>query len=283
MSEQQSRKSNVNGRPSLNGNPDRPKPAPSKLEVLLDVAKLHSLPSEQQDLYLFTFATDLEKYVGSLELEELNAKQTSLSEEILQVIGLPSPLLSKAVRTQLGRTYCHVLSQGSRKILFETVNKLVGIISTGKGEKDIQNKYAATYCLGEVYKAAGDSAINLSSLASASLLKLLKPAQNHAGLRAGIFQALGKIVQSIEGSMEESTARDVWKQALKMASSDKASLVQARACGCLEQLGRHTTYFENINDFENLKNAIWKVAETGHAFGSTCRSILPCDGAREGS
>ena len=262
MSEQQSRKSNVNDRPSVNGHAGRTGPAPIGSKVQLDVAKLHSLPSEQQDLYLFTFAIDLEKHVRSLALEELNDEQEALNKEILQVINLPSPTPSKAVRNQLGRSYVQILGRGSRKILFETVNKLVGVITTGKGEKEVQNKHAAAYCLGEVYKAAGDSAINLSSLACASLLKLLKQAQNHAGLRAAIFRALGKIVESIQGSIEDSVARDIWKQAQKGASSDKAVLVQTRACGCLEQLTKNTNYFESVNDFDTLKTAIWKAADT---------------------
>ena len=262
MSDQQSRKPIVNGRPNINGSAERLGPAPTGSKLQLDIAKLHSLPSEQQDLYLFTFAIDFEKHVGSLELKELNVEQDSLNNEIFQVISLPSPTPSKAVRYQLGRCYAHILGKGSRKILFETVNRLAGILSTGKGEKDIQDKHAAVYCLGEVYKVAGDSAINLSSLACACLLRLLKPAQSHAGLRAAVFQALAKIVKSIQGSIEESVARDVWKQAHKVALSDKAALVQARACGCLEQLINHTAYFENVNDFETLKNAIWKAAET---------------------
>ena len=262
MSEPQGRKSIANGRPVANGHVGNVVSAPAESKLQLDIAKLHSLPSEQQDLYLFTFAVDLEKYVGSLRLEDLNVKQQELNKEILQVISLSSPTPSKAVRNQLGRSYVHILGNGSRKILFETVNKLVGIVNTGKGEKDIQNKHAAAYCLGEVYKAAGDSAINLSSLTCSSLLRLLKQAQNHAGLRAAIFKALEKIVGSIHGSIEESVARDIWKQAQKVAASDKAALSQARACNCLESIVRYTEYFDTVTDFEALKTTIWKAAET---------------------
>ena len=279
MPERQGQKSDVNGRLTVNGSSDGAGHGPKETKIQLDIAKLHSLPSEQQDLYLFTFAIDLEKHARSLELEELNATQEALNQEIFQVIGLSSPAPSKAVRNQLGRSYAHILGKGSRKILFETVNKLVEVISTGKGEKEIPNKHAAAYCLGEVYRAAGDSAMNLSSLACTSLLRLLKPAQNHAGLRAAIFTALGKIVECMRGKLEESVARDIWKQARTVASSDKAALVQARGCGCLEQLISNTTYFENINDFETLKTAIWKASETStpaarHAAASCLAAAL---------
>ena len=231
----------------------------------LDVQKLHSLPSEQQDLYLFQFSVDLEEYTGSLSHEDVCVQQGGIAKETLQIIGLSSPAPSKAVRNNLGRTYASLLGNGNRKILFETVNQLCGIINAGKGEKDLQIKHAAAHCLGEVYKAAGDSAINLSSLASSSLLRLLKPAQNHAGLRAAVFRALGKVIGMIKGSIEETVARDIWKQGRSFAATDKAALVQARSCGCLQQLITYTEYFDTITEFDLLKTTIWKTCENSVA------------------
>lgn len=228
----------------------------------LDVPKLHSLPSEQQDLYLFTFSVELEGYVTSLGYESLCAQQTDLAKELVQIIGLSSPVPSKSIRNNLGRIYACILGKGNRKILFESVNQLSALVNAGKGEKELQNKHAAVHCLGEIYKAAGDSAINLSSLACLSLLRLLKPAQNHSGLRAAIFKALERIIGAIQGSIEESVARDIWKHGRTAVSGDKAALVQAKACGCLEQLIIGTNYFDIVNDFENLKSAIWKACET---------------------
>ncbi len=228
----------------------------------LDVPKLHSLPSEQQDIYLFTFSVELEGYVASLEYESLCVEQTEIAKELVQIINLSSPQPSKAIRSNLGRIYACLLGKGNRKILFETVNQLSASVNAGKWEKELQNKHAAVYCLGEVYKAAGDSAINLSSLACSSLLRLLKTAQNHAGLRAAIFKALGNIIGSIQGSIEEPIAREVWKQGRAAISGDKAALVQAKACECLEQLIVGTEYFDTVNEFESLKTAIWKACDT---------------------
>lgn len=228
----------------------------------LDVPKLHSLPSEQQDLYLFQFSVEIEIHTSCLNYEDLCAQQGDLAKQLIQIIALSSPAPSKAVRSNLGRTYASILGKGNRKILFETVNQLSGIINTGKGEKELQTKHAAVHCLGEVYKAAGDSAINLSSLASTSVLRLLKPAQNHAGLRAAIFRTLEKIVGIVQGSIDESIARDVWKQGRLVAITDKAVLVQARACRCLEQLIRCTRYFDTTTEFEALKTAVWKVCDS---------------------
>ena len=253
----------------------------------LDVPQLHSLPSEQQDLYLLKFVIGLESYIDRLEHEALCAKQGDLAEEILQIIGLGSPVPSKAIRNSLGRCYTTILRNGNRRILFESISQLCGIISTGKGEKELSTKLAAVHCLGEVYKAAGDSAINLSSHACLSVLRIWKAAQNHAGLRAAIFRALGKVIGAIKGSMEESIARDIWKQARVAAATDKAGLVQSRACVCLQELVAGTSYFDTTTDYDALKIAIWKAIESPipnarHAAAS-CLAVVLIKSYSEGS
>lgn len=251
-----------NTAPTANGNAGISEKGGVSPRVRLDVPKLHSLPSEQQDLYLFTFTVELEGYVSSLDYEASCTQQVDLIQEAFQIILLSSPLPSKAVRNNLGRCYASILGKGNRKALFESVNQLVAVVNAGKGERELHNKHAAVHCLGELYKAAGDSAINLSGLVCSSLLRLLKPAQNHAGLRAAVFRSLGQVVGMIQGSLEDSIARDIWKAARVAASGDRADLVQIRACQCLQKLVLCTTYFETTGDFENLKTAIWKACET---------------------
>ena len=265
--------------PITNGNAGNPEKGSLPPKIRLDIPKLHSLPSEQQDLYLFTFTVELDSYIGSLGYEVLCAQETDLTKETLQIINLSSPIPSKAVRNNLGRCYATILGKGNRKTLFESVNQLVAVVNAVKGEKELHNKHAAVHCLGELYKAAGDSAINLSSLVCSSLLRLLKPAQSHAGLRAAIFRALEKVVGMIHGSIEDSIARDIWKAGRLTASGDKAAMVQARACQCLKSLLSYTNYFETTGDFENLKAAIWKAFETStpatrHAAASCLASAL---------
>ena len=265
--------------PVTNGIAESPGGGGLPFKVRLDIPKLHSLPSEQQDLYLFTFTVELESYASSLDYETLCTQQTDLTKETFQIINLSSPIPSKAVRSNLGRCYATILGKGNRKTLFESVNQLITVVNTGKGEKELYNKHAAVHCLGELYQAAGDSAINLSSLVCSSLLRLLKSAQNHTGLRAAIFQTLGKLVGMIQGSLEDSVARDIWRAGRAAASGDKAALVQKKACHCLQKLISCTTYFETTGDFENLKTAIWKACETStpaarHAAASCLASAL---------
>lgn len=230
----------------------------------LDVKKLKALPSEQQELLLLNFVSDLSKHVRSLEPDDCTAQQVPLKREIFQIISLPSPQPSRVVRNNLGKCLAHILGKGDRKLLFETINELVAILTAtkAKGDADIRARHAAVSCLGEVFAAAGDSAIGLHSLTCATLLKTLKSSGSHAGLRASVFIALSKIVGMVEGSMEESVSRDIWKQGRNLATSDKGMLVVVSACRCLKALVKHTAYFQNSTDFDKLEAVIFKVFDS---------------------
>lgn len=236
--------------------------APKASKIDLDITKLHSLPSEQQNLYLLTFTLSLESYVCSLSHDDICLQQAQVTKQLLQIVNLGAPVPTRVIRNSLGRCWSYMLREGDRKPLYESINQLLAIISAGKNEKELHNRLAAVYCLGEVYKAAGDSAITLSNISCSGLLRLLKVAHNHVGLRAAIYRALEKLVGSIQNSLDEGTARDTWKSARAAASGDKAALVQANACRCLEQLISSTTYFDSASDFEALKSTIWKTYDS---------------------
>ena len=250
-----------------------------KTEIELDVSKLHSLPSEQQDLYLFTFVMRLESYVESLVPETLISQQTHLKSELLQVINLQSPAATRVIRKGLGRCFSRIFEKGDRRILYESITELVELVNVGKNDKEFKNRHAAVYCLGEIYRVAGDSATNLASITCSTLTRLIKSAYSHVALRSAIFKTLGKVVGAVESSLDEVVARDIWKQARNTASGDKGALVQVNACWCLEQLIRGTFYFNNATDFESLKSTIWKVGDSliaavRHASASCLASVL---------
>ena len=236
---------------------------PSKFR--LDVPKLQSLPSEQQDLYIFTFALDLERFVYKLSQDELSAKQLALSQLLLQIIGLVTPIPTRVIRRGLGRCFSRIFEKGDRKSLYDSINLLLAIVGSGKGEKELSAKHAAVYCLGEIYKTAGESAISLSFSSASTLLRLSKTAQKHVGLRGAILTALGKIVEGVNASIDEGLARDIWKNARAAASADKAALVQQNACSCLKNLIKFTAFFDTAGDYDNLKSTIWKVCESPSA------------------
>lgn len=244
----------------------------------LDVSRLHSLPSEQQDLYLLTFTASLDNHVRSLDKDGVSSQQTHIKKELFQIIELSSPAPTRVIRNTIGRSFAEIFGRGDRKLLYESINELLGIINTGKGEKELRRTHAAVHSLGEIFRAAGDSAISLSSLTCSSLIRLLKLAQNHVGLRGATFKALGKIVDSVRGSIDGAIAREIWKQARASASGDKAAYVQISACECLQDLVKGTAHFDNASDFESLKSAIWKICDSSVApvrrSGASCLAFI---------
>ncbi|ROT35870.1 ARM repeat-containing protein [Sodiomyces alkalinus F11] len=230
----------------------------------LDLPKLQSLATDQQQLFLFTHVSALTKHVLALSPDDCTAQQMYIKKEIFQILTLTSPQPTRVIRNNLGRCLAHILGIGDRKLLFETVNDLISILAGGKGKTEASQraKHAAVTCLGDVFAAAGDSAIGLHPLACTSMLKLLKASWNNAGLRAAVFLSLGKLVSMVRTSMDETITRDMWKQSRSFATSDKGSLVVVSACRCLKALVRHTPYFDNSGDFDKLQAAVFKIIDS---------------------
>lgn len=230
----------------------------------LDVQKLHALPSEQQDLYLLTFSSDLTRHVAALDADGASAQQIYVKKELFKVINLSSPSATRVIRNNLGQCFAAIFGKGDRKLLFESARELIALAGT-TGEKDIRIKYTAVHCLGALFEAAGDSAISFSSLACATLLKQFKSAQNHAGLRAALFKSLGRIIRGVGVSSDEATVRDIWRQARNATNGDKSFLVQANACSCATQMVQNTPYLDNSSDFDRIQALVWKNMESSSA------------------
>ncbi|KAK9581220.1 hypothetical protein V6Z92_008308 [Aspergillus fumigatus] len=231
----------------------------------LDITKLHALPSEQQDLYLLTFTSDLVQYISDLDSASVSLQQKSLKKELFKILTLSSPTITRVIRNNLGRSFGAILGKGDRGILFETVTDLLAILNAGKNEAELKTKFAAAHCLGEVFAVAGESVFAQSGTVASGLLKLLKSSSNHTGLRGSTFAILRKVVVGAGVPVDEGTARDIWKQARNAATSDKSTFVQVHACRCLEQLVKTTPFFDNANDFDHLKTLIWKVIDSNVA------------------
>ncbi|KAE8418329.1 armadillo-type protein [Aspergillus pseudocaelatus] len=227
----------------------------------LDITKLHALPSEQQDLYLLTFTSDLVQYISGLEKPQVSAQQKFLKKELFKLLTLSSPTITRVVRNNLGRCFGAIFSKGDRGVLFETVTDLLGLLNAGKHE-ELRTKFAAAHCLGEVFAVAGESVFAQAGIVISSLLKLLKNSSNHTGLRGSIFAVLRKVVVGVGIPVDEAAARDIWKQARNAATGDKSTFVQVHACRCLEQLVNTTPFFDNANDFDHVKTVTWKVIDS---------------------
>ncbi|PGH00685.1 hypothetical protein GX51_05671 [Blastomyces parvus] len=247
--------------------------------VELDVPKLHSLPSEQQDLYLLRFTADLVQYTATLDKAALSSQQRVIIQELFKILKLSSPTPTRVIRNNVGRCFNAIFSKGDRSTLYDTVTQLLGILNAGKNDWELKTKFAAAVAIGEIYAGAGESLFTQSTVVCAALLKLFKSSQNHAGLRSSLYTALKRVVGGIGSPVDEQTAKDIWKHARNTATNDKAIAVQASACYCLEQLIKSTSYFGTLTDFENLKATIWKVIDSPspsvrHAAASCLAAML---------
>lgn len=197
--------------------------------VQLDVAKLQATPEDQQHIYLMSFMRDLERLVEKLDADGASSHQLYVQKEVFKVLRLNTPAPTKLIRTLAGRCLSLIFEKGDRKLLFDTINELLNMLNSSKNEKDLKGMMATLHCLGEVYEAAGDSASQLCTLTVSTALKVLKPASSHCGLRAIVYQALGKIAGTVAQSMDEGTAKDIYKSSRTAAASDKSVIVQVAA------------------------------------------------------
>jgi len=197
--------------------------------VQLNITKLAAITDEpQQQLYVLNFLTSIERLVERLDADGASAYQLFVQRELLRVIQLSAPAPTRLTRNILGRCFSGVFAKGDRKLLYDSVNELVGITNGGK-DKDVRAKHAAAHCLGEIFAIAGDSAISVSTFACSSLLKLLKNSGNNCGVRSTTLRAMGSAFKLLGPMADESIARDIWKSARNAAAGDKAAVVQASA------------------------------------------------------
>ncbi|KAI5305951.1 hypothetical protein KEM56_002753, partial [Ascosphaera pollenicola] len=233
------------------------------------------------DLYLLTYTADLLQHISSLEKEELLAQQKELCRQLLNFVRISVPPLTRVIRNNIGRCFQSIFTNGNRVPLYDTASELIGLVNASTSNKDLAQptKLAAVSVLGDVFSAAGDGIVSQAGISVFSLLKSLKSASQHTGLRASIYITLRKIIVGVRTAIDDQAAKDIWKSARNAAAGDKSSKVQVAACQCLEQLIRTTSYFDTHTDFEHLKSTIWKVIDSPsfnvrHAAASCLASTL---------
>lgn len=245
----------------------------------IDVARLHSLPSEQQDLHLLNFVSELIGHIRKLDAQTLDGQQPAIKKQLVVLLNLSSPIPSRPIRNTLGLIYAETFGPCSRTLLSEAISELLDIINAPKAEKDTRNKHAAVVCLRHLVQSTADNAPSQSGPIITGLLKLTKQAQNDAGLRAAALRALGDVADALGNFIDEFLARDIWKLARSAASNDKSLLCQTAACYCLKCLITATSHFDTASDYDAFKSTAWKVLESSstrvrHAAASVLASAF---------
>lgn len=146
--------------------------------VELDITRLNTIADEpQQQIYVLSFLSTLERFVELLDGDGASAYQLYVKKELVRVLNLSAPAPTRLIRNVAGRCFAGIFTKGDRKLLYDSINELLGMINVGKGV-DLKARHAAVHCLGEIFGSAGDSAGSICAFACVSLLKLLKNASN---------------------------------------------------------------------------------------------------------
>ncbi|KAF2857249.1 hypothetical protein K470DRAFT_223739 [Piedraia hortae CBS 480.64] len=225
-----------------------PPPNPSaSTSTDLDIQKLHALPSDQQRLYLLTYTTQLAERISP----------STTPQTLLKCVTLSTPAPTRVMRANLARAYANLFAASSKN-LYETINTLSSLLG---GKEHPATQHAAATCLASIYLRHGENAVSLAPLVTSALIKSLRT--QDVGLRAGAFHALTGIIQGIKGSIDEDSARAVWKACRSAAQGDKALLTQKRACECLGTVGTLTRWFDDATSVDKLVGAAWRAMESG--------------------
>lgn len=225
----------------------------------LNVPRLHSLPTGQQEIYLLTHVAELERQIGEFSVEEISRQQDELKDELFKIVQLKSPSPGRVIRNTLGRCYQSILAKGARKRLEPFVNELLAVASAGK-EQELKGKHTAVHCLGVILEVAGAGLSNQTQTTCITMIKVLKSATSDAGTRAAVYKALSRLVKGTPG-LDEDTARSIWKQARSGCSNDRAYVVQYNACECLAKLIQRTGFFDSDSDIDKLRSGLLKLMD----------------------
>ncbi|KAK9474210.1 armadillo-type protein [Dipodascopsis tothii] len=230
------------------------------LPAELDAGKLKELPAEKQHVYLFTWLSDLSKFLEYLDEDGVSAHQIFVQRELSKLVGVSTTLLPKPLRALAGRCYASVYAKGDRKTLFDTVTEVLDAINAGKADKNADSKFYLVRVVGEIFQVAGDSLLSVAAHAILSLTRLLKGSQQNAGYRSAIFTSLAQVMLVAGSFVDESLARDVWKQA-KSGTTDKSSIVRVAGLAVIQSIMQATPAFNNASDFDSLRSLVVKAFE----------------------
>ncbi|KAK9239667.1 armadillo-type protein [Lipomyces kononenkoae] len=230
----------------------------------LDLAKINALSADKQHVYIFTWLSDLFKYLESLDEDGSTSHQMFVKNELRKFNTFSSSILTRPIRNLVGRCYMEVYSKSDRKTLFDVINEVLNTLNTGKPDKNIDSKFFLVHVIGDIFSVAGDSIMAMAAHGILSLMRVLRYSGNAAGYRTSIFRSLGQIFSMAGSFVDENLARDVWKQA-RNGTSDKSSLVRAAALDCLREIFKNSSYFNNQSDSESLKTIVIKAFDSPHA------------------
>ncbi|KAK9481333.1 armadillo-type protein [Lipomyces japonicus] len=229
-----------------------------------DASRLQSLSADKQHVFIFSWLSDLYRFLESLDNDGASAHQMFVKNELAKLIPLSTTLLTRPIRVLTGKCYYEIFSKGDRKTLFDVINDHLNAINNGKSDKNIESKLFLVYAIGDIFAAGGESILAMAAHAILSLTRLIRGSSNNAGYRSTIFHSISQVVSTTGSFFDENLGRDLWKIA-KNATTDKSYLVRVEALNALKELFRTGPHFNNVSDLDGLRLIVLKAFDTPQA------------------
>ncbi|TFK48336.1 clathrin-coated vesicle protein [Heliocybe sulcata] len=220
---------------------------PTDQDTLIDESKL---ATENGDIYLFTWLSDLDKSLASMPADELKSHQGEFEATLIKVISgsAPYPPPGRPLRNLVARCLISLYSLTEARTLFDTLQKFMAIVSDMKAVDRDTSRIAALYCVGELMLKFGSQVMSFMAEIGTVTIKTYRSSSS-VSLRTHALLALRNALLSARRAVPDPLARDILKQ-MRNGLSDKALPVQRAAAEVLMTMYSSGTDIRAQSDIE---------------------------------
>ncbi|KAF9269100.1 clathrin-coated vesicle protein [Marasmius fiardii PR-910] len=179
------------------------------------------ISGENGEMYLFQWLSSTEKRLGEIPVDQLKSKQSELEVILVKIIISPEPYPSpgRALRNVVARCLILLYRRGETRTLFDTLQAFLKVTSDFKTPN-----MDAFSCIGDLMQLFGAQYMSFMAEIATVSMKTFKNSSTPL-LRYHALQALKKSLTTAKRAVQDSTFRDISKQA-KSALTDKCLPLQ---------------------------------------------------------
>ncbi|KZT18252.1 clathrin-coated vesicle protein [Neolentinus lepideus HHB14362 ss-1] len=232
---------------------------PNDDDRLIDESKL---TTENGDIYLFTWLSDLDKSLKSMPADDLKSHQSDFESILTNIIKgtAPYPPPGRPLRNLVARCLISLYSLTEARTLFDTLQKFMAIVGDLKAADRDSSKIAALYCIGEVMLKFGSQVMSFMAEIGTVTIKIYRSSSS-ISLRTHALMTLHKALLSARRAVPDPLARDILKQ-MRNGLSDKALPVQRAAAEVLMTMYSTGSDLRTQSDIESILLACTKSLES---------------------
>lgn len=235
----------------------------------LPVSALTGLPPDKQLVELCAWLSQLVAHLRDLESVDNDAATFVVAEieklyDYIQKAPKDQPIpVTKPLRDLVGALFALVYAPDNARGVYETANKQLSIVNSGKVDKYSDMKHMAVVALKAIFDTAGERISSLAPLAAISIIKHIKGSVPHNGFKISLLDALRAVCSSSGDAFDDSLAKDTWKL-FRTLATDKSSRIAALSYSVLEALASVRIVFRSSSDFDTFKSLYYKSLDSAH-------------------